>query len=1035
MLLDKIISSMIKQKGMVLFLALLTIVVGLYSYFKLPIDAFPDVTNIQVEVSSYANGLSAFEIERSVTYPIEMAMRGLPKVKQLRSVTKFGLSLITIVFEDDVDIYFARQLVFERLAEAKENVPEGVEISMGPIATAMGEIYQFTLEGSVPSDPLQKKSYLTELRTLQEWIINPLLKSVPGVNEINSFGGYFKQYDVVIAPDKLLKFNISVDDVFSAIGKNNQNAGGNIIEKYSDQYIVRGVGLIKDINDINNIVLKSSNGTPTYIKDVATIRTGQAVRQGAAMINGKDETVGGIVMMLRGENSREVVNRVKNKVREINNSNVLPNGIKIVPYYDRSDIVNASVGTVNKALLEGAMLVLIVLYLLLRNFRGSFVVLMGLPLSLFVTFIVMNVCGLSANLMSLGGLAISIGMIMDSTIIQVENVQRQLNEGAHKENKILTILKAVLEVQKPSIFGVLIIAITFVPILSLEGIEGKMFSPLAKTVAIALLSSLIISIFITPGLCLMFLKKQAEKDGGIMHFLKKHYLPMLQWSMNKRKSIIITAVVLLTLSLGLFTRLGTEFIPIMDENAFDMDVSLLPGVSLDKAMEINKLMAEKLKKFSELKTVVSRTGQTGVALDTRGVDKTGYVGVLYPKKDWKSKMSREELVDAMRDSLSTIPGVAFSFSQPIQCRIDELVAGTKAQLIIKLFGENMELLKSKADEIASILSGVKGCTDLVTEKISGQPYLTIDIDRTKIARHGLNISDVQSIIEIALAGKSASKFYEENKNFDIVVRFSEENRNSVQTISNILVPTNNGSKIPLGQLAKISISEGPIQIGREDGLRRIGIELNIQGRDIGSFVTEAKQKIRKNVNLPAGYYFTWGGQFENQERAMKKLIMVGPIAVGLILLLLFITFRNFRLALLVIFNLPFALIGGIFSLWISGLYLSVPAAVGFIVLFGVAVLNGVVLVSHITQLRDEGLELIDAIQRGCENRLRPVLMTASIAIFSLIPMLYANGTGSEIQKPLATVVVGGLITSTFLTLFLIPSLYGWFENRKNEIEM
>jgi cobalt-zinc-cadmium resistance protein CzcA len=1034
-MLEKLIAATLKQRGLVVFITLLIIGLGVYSYIKLPIDAFPDVTNIQVDVVSYADGLSAVEIERSVTNPIEMSMRGLPKVTQLRSVTKFGLSLVTVVFEDNVDIYFARQLVFERLAEAKQNVPEGVEVAMGPIATVMGEIYQFTLQGKMPDEPVKKKEYLMDLRTLQEWVVSPLLKTVPGVNELNSFGGYFKQYDVIVAPDKLLKYDITINDVFTAIGKNNQNAGGNIIEKYADQYIVRGVGLIKDTADIGNVVLKSVEGTPTYLKDVAQIKIGVAVRQGASMINGSEEAVGGIVMMLRGENSREVVNKVKEKVKEINSDNVLPKGIKIVPYYDRSDIVNASIATVNKALLEGAILVLIVLYLLLRSFRGSLVVLMGLPLSLLLTFIVMRLFGLSANLMSLGGLAISIGMIIDATIIQVENVQRYLSEGGNKKPKIHTILKAVLEVRKPTIFGELIIAITIIPILSLQGIEGKMFAPLAKTVVIALLSSLAISIFITPGLCLLVLKPEHKKDGGIMAFIKKRYLPFLHYCMGKRKILLGVATVLLCVSLGLFTRLGTEFIPVMDESAFDLDVSLLPGISLNKAMEINKLIATKMKQFPELKTCVSRTGQTGVALDTRGVDKTGYVGVLYPKKEWKSKMSHEELTNAMRDSLATIPGIVYSFSQPIQCRIDETVAGTKAQLILKLFGENLDVLKAKADEIAGLLSPIKGCTDLVTEKISGQPYLTIEIDRLKIARFGLNISDVQEIVEVALAGKSATRVFEENKSFDITVRLPEEHRNSVETIGNILVPTSNGSRIPLVQLAAISLSEGPVQISREDGLRRIGIELNISGRDIGSFVVEAKQIIKARANLPPGYYVTWGGQFENQQRAMSRLIIIGPAAIGIILLLLFVVFRNIRLALLVLSNLPFALIGGIFALWISGQYVSVPAAVGFIVLFGVAVLNGVVLVSHITQLRDEGMELTEAIMNGCANRLRPVLMTASIAIFSLIPMLYSSGTGSEIQKPLAIVVIGGLITSTFLTLFLIPSLYGWFENRKPEAEL
>ena len=1031
-MLEKIISMTLLQKGMILFLSLMIVVFGTYSYLTLPIDAFPDVTNIQVEVVSHADGLSAIEIERNVTYPIEMAMRGLPDVEQMRSVTKFGLSIVTIVFKENVDIYFARQLVFERLGEARESVPKGVEVAMGPIATAMGEIYQYTLEGKMPADSLGKIAYLTNLRTIQEWIITPQLKSVAGVNEINSFGGYFKQYQVIVSPQKLLKYSLTTDEVYSAIENNNQNVGGNILERNSDQYIVRGVGLIKDLNDIENIVLKSHEGTPTYIKDVAEVKIGEAVRMGASMKNGVDECVGGIVMMLRGENSREVVERVEEKVKEINENNILSDDLKMVPYYDRSDIVNASVNTVTRALLEGALLVLIILYLLLRSFRGSFVVLIALPLSLLVTFIVMKLVGLSANLMSLGGIAISIGMILDSTIIQVENVQRHFVEMKKDDHLKLVVLKSVLEVQKPSIFGVLIIAITFLPILSLEGIEGKMFGPLALTVAIALLSSLFLSIVVIPVLCSIILKPQPEKESVIMKYATKLYTPLLEYVMKKKLLILSVSGFFLIVALFLFTRLGTEFIPTMDEGAFDMDVALLPGVSLSKAIEVNQLAAQKMKEFDELDVVVSRIGQTGVAMDTRGVDKTGYVGILKPKSQWKRDISREELTNEMRASLESIPGLGFGFSQPIQCRIDELVAGTKAQLILKLFGEDIDVLKSKSDEIAKVLSGVSGGTDLMTEIISGQPYLTINIDRSKIARYGLNISDVQNVIEIAIAGKAASTFYEENRSFDITVRMPEENRNSIEAIENILVATKTGMNIPLAQLANIKMIEGPVQISREDGVRRIGIEMNVSGRDIGSFVAEAKQKLKVNVKLPTGYYLTWGGQFENQQRAMNKLMIVGPIAIGLILLLLFITFRSIRLSVLVLSNLPFALIGGVFSLYLSGLYLSVPASVGFIVLFGVAVLNGIVLVSRISQLREEGMELQDAIKKGSLNRLRPVLMTASIAIFSLIPMLFAGGAGSEIQKPLAIVVVGGLMTSTLLTLLIIPSVYGWFEKRKVE---
>lgn len=1028
-MLEKIVFFILNKRNLVVFASLLIIVLGLYSYINLPIDAFPDVTNNQVEIISHADGLSAIEIERDVTYPIEMAIRGLPDVEQLRSVTKFGLSIVTIIFKDNVDIYFARQLVFERLTEAREKVPSRVEMSLGPVATAMGEIYQYTLEGKHPADSSGEIKYLTDLRTLQEWVITPLLKSVAGVNEINSFGGYFKQYQVNISPEKLVKFDVSTSDVFAAVMNNNQNVGGNILEKNSDQYIVRGVGLIENLNDIRDIVLKSSKGTPVLLGDVAEIKIGEAVRTGAAMINGDKEAVGGIVMMLRGENSREVVDAVKQKVDEINNSNLLPEGTKIVPYYDRSEIVNASVNTVNKALMEGAILVLLILYLLLRSFRASLIVLIALPLTLCATFIVMKIVGLSANLMSLGGLAISIGIIIDASIIQVESVQRHLSESSGDSGKLSTVLKGVLEVRKPSILGELIIATTFIPILTLEGIEGKMFAPLALTVGAAIICSLLISVFIIPVLCSIFLKVQPEKESFVMKYAQRYYLKIFNVTQRK-KSIILTASFLLLLAaLFTITRLGTEFMPVMDEGAFDADIALLPGVSLDKAMEINKLVSKKLMEFPELGTVISKTGQTGTALDTRGVDKTGLVGVMKPRSEWSEDISREELFAKMRESLETIPGIGFGFSQPVQCRIDELVAGTKSQLIIKLFGGDLDTLKLKAGEIVRILSSVEGAEDIMAEKVAGQPYLTIKIDRRKIARYGLNISDVQNIIEIAIAGKTASQFYEENRSFDIVLRLPEKFRNSVEAIGNIMVPTKTENRLPLRQLATIELLEGPVQISRQDGIRRIGIELNISSRDIGGFVAEVKEKIRQGVKLPPGYYLSWGGQFENQQRAVKKLTIIGPVAVGLIFLFLFITFRSVRRVLLVMSNLPFALIGGVFSLYISGQFLSVPASIGFIVLFGVAVLNGVVLVSYIADLKENGMELQEAIKTGSISRLRPVLMTALISITSLIPMLFATGAGSEIQKPLATVVIGGLISSTLLTLVLIPAFYPWFEKK------
>ncbi|MEJ2245618.1 MAG: CusA/CzcA family heavy metal efflux RND transporter, partial [Acidobacteriota bacterium] len=830
-----------------------------------------------------------------------------------------------------------------------------------------------------------------------------------------------------VNPEKLIAHDLSLDDVYHAIEKNNENAGGNVLDRFDEQYIVRGVGLLKSDEDLRNIVLTARDGTPVLVRDVAEVQVGEAVRQGAALLNGEGEAVGGIVMMLRGENSREIVERVKEKVRDINESKILPSGIRIVPYYDRSDIVSSSVRTVTRALLEGSVLVVIVLYLMLRSFRGAVVVILALPLSLLLTFIVMKHVGLDANLMSLGGVAISIGMIIDATIIQVENVQRRLSEQRNADRKLSTVLKAVLEVRKPSIFGELIIATTFLPILSLEGLEGKMFGPLALTVAIALLSSLLLSIFVIPVLCALVLRPGPEKESPVMRAARILYRPLLAWALRKRSVVVSMACVALIAAVFTVNRLGTEFMPIMDEGAFDMDVQFLPGISLSRALDITNLVEKRLQEFPELTTVISKTGQTGIALEARGVDKTGFTGIFKPRSEWETAKSRDEMAEKMRATLSDIPGMVFSFSQPIQCRIDELVAGTRTQLIVKLFGDDMDVLKTKAEQIGAVLGKIRGTADLVVERIDGQPYLTINIDRHRIARHGMNVSDVLHIIEMSVGGKSATMLYEENRAFDVVVRYPDEYRNSAATIGNTLVPTPDGYNMPLSQLADIRVVQGPVQISRENGLRRVGVEINIHDRDIGTYVAEAREAIKNQVVLPAGYFTEWGGQFENQQRAMARLMIVGPIAVGLILLLLFVTFQSVRMAMLVIFNLPFALIGGVFALYLSHLYLSVPASVGFIVLFGVAVLNGVVLVSRITQLRQEGVPLNEAVVRGSQDRLRPVLMTASIAIFSLIPMLYAAGPGSEVQRPLATVVIGGLLTSTFLTLLVLPSLYSLFE--------
>ncbi|MFA5864808.1 MAG: CusA/CzcA family heavy metal efflux RND transporter [Phycisphaerae bacterium] len=1033
-MIEKMMGAALRNRMLIILLVLLIIGFGVVAFKTMPIDAFPDVTNVQVEIVGNAPGLSPVEIEKFVTYPVEMAMRGLPRLATMRSVTKYGLSVVTLVFRDDVDIYFARQLVFERLTIAKENLPEGVDVEMGPIATAMGEIYQYTLEGHEPKDPKEKIQYLTDLRTLQDWVLSPVFKSIPGVNEVNSFGGYIKQFHVVADPDKLLKYKLCINDVYEAIGNNNQNVGGNIINSGSEQFIIRGIGLIRSDSDIRNIVIKSHNGTPIFVNDVADVKLSHATRQGLALKNGTGETVGGVVMMLKGENSLDVVNRVEAKVREINNGTLLPAEIKIEPYYNRSEIVGNSIQTVVTTLAEGAVLVVIVLYLFLRSLRGALIVILALPLSLLLTFIVMKYLNLNANLMSLGGLAISIGMIIDATIIQVENVQRHLSEkgDAVHESKLLTVLKAVMEVRKPSIFGELIIALTFVPIITLQGMEGKMFSPLAFTVTIALFASLFLSIFVIPALCSLFLKRGDEKESFLIRSAKVVYFPLLDLVLRTKAVVMVISIVVIALTLLAIPRLGTEFMPIMDEGAFDMDIQLMPGVSLDKAAEVTDLVEKRLKQFPELETVVGKTGQTGLALEARGVEKTGFVGTLKPKSEWNTAKNREELIGKMREAVEDVPGMAFSFSQPIQCRIDELVAGTRAQVIVKLFGEDMDTLKAKSAQIASVLSTIKGGTDLILETVSGQPYISVKIDRNKIARYGLNVSDVLRVIEIAVGGKPASQVYEENRSFDLCVRFPENKRNSVEALGNILIESDGGLSVPLRQLADINVEEGPVQISREDGQRRMGVEINVKDRDIGGFVKEAQAKIAKEVSLPSGYYITWGGQFENQQQAMRRLTIITPIVVGLILLLLFITFNSIKMALLVICNLPFALVGGVFALLLSGLYLSVPASVGFIVLFGVAVLNGLVLVSYIAQLRQEGLGVQAAVQNACSARLRPILMTASITVFSLIPMIFATGPGSEIQRPLATVVIGGLFTSTLATLLVLPAMYGWFETKKSE---
>ena len=1029
-MIERAISWALKQRLIIIIFVVALVAFGIHAYARLPIDAFPDVTNKQVQIITEAPGRSPEEVEKYITYPIEAQMMGIPKLTDTRSLSKFGLSVITVVFEDDVDIYFARQLVLERLIEAKGKLPEGIEPVMGPISTGLGEIYQYTLEK--PDGSVLSTEELMEFRTIQDWVVKPILKTVPGVTDVNSFGGMVKQYHVLVDPIKLRKYHLSLHEVFETVSKNNSNAGGNVFELSSEQYIVRGIGLIRSLQDLGNIIVKSEHGTPVFLRDIAETGIGHEWRPGAVVKDGKSESVAGIVLMIRGGSGKEVVAGVKKRVEEINKSKVLPKGLQIKPFYDRTDLVEKCIQTVTRALGEGAILVIIILYLFLRNVRGALVVTMTLPLAVLSTFIVMREVGLSANLMSLGGLAISLGMIVDAAIIQVENVQRHLSEKLATKHKMQAVFDAVLEVRKPSLFGELIIAFTFIPIMTLQGMEGKMFSPLAFTVVIALLSSLILSILVVPVFCYFFLKPGEEKESLIVRGVKRIYLPVLRWAVVRSKTIVLLAVLLLGIAAALFPFLGTEFIPTMDEGILTPQVIRLPSVSLSESIEIEKKAQQTLLKFPEVKAVVSKIGAAELATDPMGVNLSDPFVILKPKSEWKTARTREELVEKIREELQKIPGIGLNMSQPIALRVDELISGVKSQLAIKLFGEDMEVLREKAEEIARIVQKVEGVADLRVEQTTGQPYLTVDTDRDRIARYGINVGDINEIIETAIGGKVATVVLEGDKKFQVVVRFPEEKRNSVEGVGNILVRASKGADIPLEQLAMISVAEGPVQIGRENARRRIIVECNVEGRDIGGFVREAQEKIQEGIKLPPGYYLTWGGAFENQQRAMKRLMLVVPFTIGLIFFLLYMTFSSIRYASLILLTLPFALVGGIAGLLISGQYLSVPASVGFIALFGVAVLNGVVLVSYINKLREEGAGLEESISTGCEKRLRPILMTASVAILGLIPLLFATGPGSEVQRPLAAVVVGGLITSTIMTLIVLPTLYKWFAEKRLE---
>ena len=1031
-MLESLVHGALRQRIVIVVVAVLLLLFGLDAARKLSVDAFPDVTNVQVQVATVSTGRSPEEVERFITVPIEISMTGLPGLTEMRSLNKPGLSLVTMVFTDKTNVYFARQLVMERLAEVRNNLPDGIVPVLGPVSTALSEVYHYTLDRPDDGERALTKEELVERRTVQDWVVRPLLRSIPGVAEINSTGGFIKQYQVLVDPFRLRHYGITIQEVCQSLERNNANSGGGILPQRAEQYLVRGVGLIRNLDDIRSIILKESGATPVYIRDVAEVRFGEEVRYGATIKGGYTEAAGGTVMMVANGNAKELVTQVKERVAEINSKGMLPGGLQIVPYYDRSLLVDAALRTVEKVLLEGIALVVVVLFLFLGDLRSSLIVIATLLITPLVTFTVMNYYGLSANLMSLGGLAIAIGLIVDGSVVVVENTFAKLGRSRH-ESRMRTIHDAVMEVGTPVIFGIGVIIIVFLPLMTLEGMEGKMFSPLAYTIAIALAISLVLSLTLSPVLSSYMLKGGAEHDTRFVASLKKPYLAVLHWALGNAKKTIAVALTLFAGAILLFPYLGTSFIPEMKEGSVSPNLHRVPNISIDESIKMEMSAMKVVKESPAVTKVVSRIGRGGSPADPVGPDEAEVIATLAPREQWQKGWTQDSIAEEIRRRLAYIPGVNLVIAQPISDRVDEMVTGFRADVAVKLFGDDLDLLIEKADGIAKVASTIRGLRDFRIEKLGGQQYLNITIDRQAIARQGLNASDVHDIIETAIAGKVATEIYEGERRFTAAVRLPEQFRDSVDEIRRMQITTPGGSRVILENLARVEVVEGPAMINRESAKRRIVVGINVQDRDLGGFVAELQQKVAKRVQLPPGYYLTWGGQFQNMERALNHLMIIVPITIGLIFFLLFLLFRSLRLATLIITVLPFASIGGVFALFLSGEYLSVPASVGFIALWGIAVLNGVVLVSYIRKLREGGMAQRQAIVEGAKLRFRPVMMTATVAALGLVPFLFATGPGAEVQRPLAIVVIGGLITSTLLTLVVVPALYRSFESTPREI--
>ncbi|MGO4715384.1 efflux RND transporter permease subunit [Bradyrhizobium sp. 2TAF24] len=1050
-MIDAILHFSIRQRWLVLLAALGIAALGAWNFTRLPIDAVPDITNVQVQINTRAPGYSPLETEQRITFPVETAMGGLPRQQYTRSVSRYGLSQVTVVFNDGTDIYFARQLVNERIQQVKDQLPPGVETAMGPISTGLGEIYMYTVEAKPGARAPGGGEYTpTDLRTIQDWIIKPQLRNVPGVIEVNSIGGFERQFHVLPDPGRLMAYRLGFRDVMTALAANNANIGAGYIERNGEQYLVRAPGQVANLDEIRDIVIGSRGGIPVRIRDVAEVREGSDLRTGAATLDG-EETVLGTAMLLIGENSRTVAQRVAARLDDIARS--LPDGVIARTVYDRTHLVEATIATVQKNLIEGALLVIAVLFLILGNIRAALVTACVIPLAMLFTITGMVETRVSANLMSLG--AIDFGIIIDGAVIIVENCLRLLAEEQAKRRRLLslsermaTIFSGARDVVKPSLFGTVIIAVVYLPVLTLTGVEGKMFTPMALTVLMALAGAALFSVtFVPAAVALVVTGKVSEHDNIVMRAARQAYLPLLDAAIRYRRSVALSAGLIVVASCVAATRMGGEFIPSLDEGDVAVAAIRIPGTSLTQSLDMQKALERRVKQIPEVKDFFARTGTAEVATDPMPPSMSdGYV-MLKPRAEWPDPSKpKADLVEEIEQAARDIPGSNYEISQPIQLRVNELISGVRSDVGIKIFGDDLDILQQAARQVQTAIQGLRGATDVKTEQVAGLPILTVKFDRQALSRYGLSVGDVQNVVEIAIGGKSVGKLFEGDRRFDIQVRLPETLRGNPETIRAIPIPLPPAEEagqtpvrtaltgppapqmryVPLSAIASIDVAPGPNQISRENGKRRIVVTANVRERDLGSFVTEAQQMVAEKVKLPAGYWLGWGGQFEQLVSATKRLTIVVPVALLLVFLLLYMSLGSVADALLVFSGVPLALTGGIAALLLRGIPLSISAGVGFIALSGVAVLNGLVIIAFIERLRGEGRLLQDAVREGALTRLRPVLMTALVASLGFVPMAIATGAGAEVQRPLATVVIGGIVSSTILTLLVLPALYVLF---------